>query len=65
MALDFEAVRAGVEASCERQGVPVAVADPAIVAEIGRLVTGGRSHDELSAYPEAFEQSWLKQELDQ
>ncbi len=25
----------------------------------------GRSHDELSAYPEAFEKSWLYQELDQ
>lgn len=25
----------------------------------------GRAHDELSAYPAAFEQSWLKRELDQ
>ena len=28
-------------------------------------VTAGRSADELSAYPAAFEQSWLKEELDQ
>jgi electron-transferring-flavoprotein dehydrogenase len=26
-------------------------------------VTGGRQHDELSAYPEAFENSWLYKEL--
>ncbi|MDT7835693.1 electron transfer flavoprotein-ubiquinone oxidoreductase [Aquabacterium sp. OR-4] len=34
------------------------VADAAYAA-----VTAGRSHDELSAYPEAFEQSWLHAEL--
>ncbi len=28
-------------------------------------VTAGRSADELTAYPEAFEKSWLKEELDQ
>ena len=27
-------------------------------------VTNGRQHDELSAYPEAFERSWLHEELD-
>ena len=27
-------------------------------------VTSGRQHDELTAYPEAFEKSWLKQELE-
>ncbi len=27
-------------------------------------VTAGRQHDELSAYPEAFEKSWLREELD-
>ena len=27
-------------------------------------VTAGRQHDELAAYPAAFEQSWLKQELE-
>ena len=27
-------------------------------------ITGGRHHDELTAYPEAFEKSWLKEELD-
>ena len=27
-------------------------------------VTSGRQHDELTAYPEAFEKSWLKEELD-
>lgn len=32
---------------------------------IAGALTAGRSHDELSAFPEAFEQSWLKQELDQ
>jgi electron-transferring-flavoprotein dehydrogenase len=26
-------------------------------------VTGGRAHDELSAFPEAFEKSWLHEEL--
>ena len=28
-------------------------------------VTTGRSHDELSAYPQAFEKSWLRGELEQ
>jgi electron-transferring-flavoprotein dehydrogenase len=28
-------------------------------------VTAGRQHDELSAYPQAYEQSWLAQELNQ
>jgi len=27
-------------------------------------VTSGRQHDELTAYPEAFEKSWLKKELE-
>ena len=27
-------------------------------------VTSGRQHDELTAYPQAFEKSWLKEELD-
>ena len=27
-------------------------------------VTGGRQHDELAAYPEAFEKSWLFEELE-
>ena len=27
-------------------------------------VTSGSQHDELTAYPEAFEKSWLKEELD-
>jgi electron-transferring-flavoprotein dehydrogenase len=27
-------------------------------------VTGGRQHDELAAYPEAFEKSWLREELE-
>jgi len=27
-------------------------------------IVNGRSHDELSAYPEAFERSWLRDELD-
>ena len=27
-------------------------------------VAGGRQHDELTAYPEAFEKSWLKDELE-
>ena len=27
-------------------------------------VTSGRQHDELTAYPEAFDKSWLKEELD-
>lgn len=32
---------------------------------IAEALAGGRSHDLLAAYPVAFEQSWLKQELDQ
>jgi len=28
-------------------------------------LAAGRSHDELTAYPEAFEKSWLREELDQ
>ena len=28
-------------------------------------VTGGRQHDELTAYPAAFERSWLNEELQQ
>ena len=36
------------------------VADAAAAA-----LKAGRSHDELAAYPEAFEKSWLHEELDQ
>jgi len=32
-------------------------------AAIAEALAAGRSGDELSAYPEAFEQSWLRQEL--
>ena len=32
---------------------------------IAEALAAGRSHDELSAYPAAFEKSWLREELDQ
>jgi electron-transferring-flavoprotein dehydrogenase len=32
---------------------------------IAEALKSGRSHDELTAFPEAFEKSWLKEELDQ
>ena len=32
---------------------------------IAQALADGRAHDELNAYPEAFEKSWLKAELDQ
>jgi electron-transferring-flavoprotein dehydrogenase len=32
---------------------------------LAEALAAGRSGDELSAYPEAFEKSWLKEELDQ
>lgn len=40
MALDHAAVRGWVESSCARQGLPVVVTDPAIVARVGALLTG-------------------------
>ena len=48
------------------KGSHAAIKSGMLCAEaIAAALTGGRSHDELSAFPEAFEQSWLKQELDQ
>jgi electron-transferring-flavoprotein dehydrogenase len=32
---------------------------------IAQALADGRAHDELAAYPQAFEKSWLKEELDQ
>jgi len=32
---------------------------------IAQALADGRAHDALAAYPEAFEKSWLKEELDQ
>ncbi len=41
MPVDSEAVRAWLELSCARQGVPVVVTDPGVVAVVGVLM-GGR-----------------------
>lgn len=40
MAIDRDALRAWVEASCAAQGVPVAVTDAAVVAQLGVLLRG-------------------------
>lgn len=40
MTIDREALRAWVEASCEAQGVPVAVTDAGVVASVGVLLSG-------------------------
>lgn len=44
LGLDMDAVRAWLVESCEAQGVPVYVADPAVVSRLGVLLgaTGGR-----------------------
>ena len=46
------------------KGSHAAIKTGMLVAEaIAPALAAGRSHDELSAYPEAFEQSWLHAEL--
>ena len=48
------------------KGSHAAIKSGMLCAEaLAPALAAGRSHDELSAYPEAFEQSWLKEELDQ
>jgi electron-transferring-flavoprotein dehydrogenase len=48
------------------KGSHAAIKSGMLCAEaIAAALAAGRSHDELSAFPEAFEQSWLKDELDQ
>jgi electron-transferring-flavoprotein dehydrogenase len=48
------------------KGSHAAIKSGMLCAEaIAPALADGRSHDELSAFPESFEQSWLKQELDQ
>jgi electron-transferring-flavoprotein dehydrogenase len=48
------------------KGSHAAIKTGMLVAEaIAPAVKAGRSHDELSAYPEAFDKSWLHEELDQ
>lgn len=41
MAVDRDAVRAWLEASCAAQGVPVVVSDPGVIANVAVLL-GGR-----------------------
>lgn len=41
MAIDRDALRAWVEASCSAQGIPVVVTDPGIIAQVGGLVRLG------------------------
>jgi hypothetical protein len=41
MVLDLDAVRAWVERTCAAQGVPVFVADAAIVGRVGSLLGSG------------------------
>jgi hypothetical protein len=43
MQIDPEALKVWVEASCAVQGVPVFVADPVIVSQVGSLVGAGVS----------------------
>jgi len=48
------------------KGSHAAIKSGMLCAEaIAPALAAGRSHDELSAFPEAFEASWLKDELDQ
>ncbi len=48
------------------KGSHAAIKSGAMAAEAAfEAVTGGRMGDELSAYPAAFERSWLRQELDE
>jgi electron-transferring-flavoprotein dehydrogenase len=48
------------------KGSHAAIKSGMLCAEaIAAALAAGRSHDELTAFPEAFEQSWLKDELDQ
>lgn len=48
------------------KGSHAAIKSGMLCAEaLAPALAAGRSHDELSAYPEAFEQSWLNEELQQ
>lgn len=57
---------AGTLNAARIKGSHAAIKTGMLVAEaIAPAVKAGRAHDELSAYPEAFEKSWLHEELDQ
>jgi electron-transferring-flavoprotein dehydrogenase len=57
---------AGTLNAARIKGSHAAIKTGMLVAEaIAPAVKAGRSHDELSAYPEAFDKSWLHEELDQ
>jgi len=48
------------------KGSHAAIKSGMLCAEaLAEALAAGRARDELSAYPEAFEKSWLKEELDQ
>ncbi len=55
---------AGMLNAARIKGSHAAIKSGMLVAEaIAPALKAGRSHDELSAYPEAFEKSWLYEEL--
>ena len=55
---------AGTLNAARIKGSHAAIKTGMLVAEaLAPALKAGRSHDELSAYPEAFEQSWLFEEL--
>jgi electron-transferring-flavoprotein dehydrogenase len=57
---------AGTLNAARIKGSHAALKTGMLVAEaIAPALKAGRSHDELSAYPEAFEKSWLFEELNQ
>jgi electron-transferring-flavoprotein dehydrogenase len=57
---------AGTLNAARIKGSHAAIKTGMLVAEaIAPAVKAGRAHDELSAYPQAFEKSWLYEELDQ
>jgi electron-transferring-flavoprotein dehydrogenase len=57
---------AGTLNAARIKGSHAAIKTGMLVAEaLAPALQAGRSHDELTAYPEAFEKSWLHEELDQ
>ncbi len=54
---------AGMMNAARIKGSHAAIKSGMLVAEAAAALAAGRHHDELSAYPAAFEQSWLHAEL--
>ena len=62
----FVGCEAGYLNAARIKGSHAAIKTGMLAAEAAfAAVTAGRQHDELAAYPEAFEKSWLHAELDQ